>query len=67
MRSRTRPGTRYSALPSVRSPTGGTCGGTSSPRRLRFISDATQAIHDTFVELDQHMTAQIAQIGVPEN
>lgn len=34
---------------------------------LRFISDAAQAIHDTFVELDQHMSEQVAQITIEED
>ena len=33
---------------------------------LRFISESARAIHDTFVELDQHMTEQVAQIDVED-
>lgn len=33
---------------------------------LRFISDATRAIHDTFLELDRHLTEQVAQIDIEE-
>ncbi len=31
---------------------------------LRFISESAKSMHDTFVELDEHMVTQIAQINV---
>jgi uncharacterized protein YukE len=34
---------------------------------LRFISESTRAIHDTFIELDTHLTNQVAQINVDED
>jgi len=34
---------------------------------LRFISEATSAIHDTFLELDQHLVDQIAQLDLGDS
>lgn len=33
---------------------------------LRFISESTRAIHDTFRELDEHMVGQVGRINVED-